>query len=207
MKPTVFIVDDDEASAQSIRWLVESVDLSAEVYLNPAAFIQSYDPEKPGCVVLDVRMPGMSGLEVQEQLKERGADLPIIFVSGHGDIPIAVTAIKGGAIDFLEKPFRQQELIDLIHAAIEHDARRRDADMERHETLRRTESLTLREREILDLIVAGNLNKTIAAKLGLSTKTVEVHRSALMKKLGARCAPDLIRMGLKLSTSKPETKR
>lgn len=197
-KPTVFIVDDDEASSRSLRWLAESVELNVEVFRSAAEFIRGYDPSKPGCMVLDVRMPGMSGLELQEYLQGRGIDIPIIFVTGHGDIPMAVRAVKAGALNFLEKPFKQQELIDLIHKAVARDMQGRHARSARTEGLKRLDLLTARERDVLELISAGNLNKVVAAKLGLSTKTVEAHRAALMKKLGAKCASDLIRIALEL---------
>lgn len=199
-KPTVFIVDDDEASSKSLRWLVESVELIPEVFRSAVEFIGAYDPSKPGCLVLDVRMPGMSGPELQEYLRGRGIDIPVIFVTGHGDIPMAVRAVKAGALDFLEKPFRQQELIDLIHRAIACDQEKRRAMSKRTEALKQLDQLSAREREVLNLIAAGNLNKVIAAKLGLSTKTVEAHRAALMKKLRAKCASDLIRLALELKT-------
>jgi FixJ family two-component response regulator len=198
-KSTVFIVDDDEASSRSLRWLVESVDLNAEVFRSAAEFIDGYDPTMPGCLVLDVRMPGMSGLELQQHLRERGIELPIIFVTGHGDIPMAVRAVKAGAVDFFEKPFKQQELLDLIHKAIARDAERRYTKSRQAEAIKRLDPLTPREREVLQLIAAGNLNKVVAAKLGLSARTVEAHRASIMKKLEAKCASDLIRIAIELN--------
>ncbi len=197
-KHTVFIIDDDDASSSSLRWLIESIELKAEVFRTATDFIDGYDSPKPGCIILDVRMPGMSGIELQNILRERGIETPIIFVTGHGDIPMAVRAIKNGALDFLEKPFKQQELVDLVHKALAHDGEVRWARTSRAKAAKRIELLTLREKEVLELIAAGNLNKVIAGKLGLSTKTVEAHRAAIMRKLDAKCASDLIRIAFEL---------
>jgi two-component system, LuxR family, response regulator FixJ len=196
--PIVFIVDDDAAVRNSLRLLVKSVGHSAGVFVSAQEFLASYDPQQPGCLVLDVRMPGMSGLELQQQLNVRGAVIPVIFISGHGDIPMAVEAMQNGAFDFLQKPFRDQDLIDRIQRALEKDRENRAALGERARIRERLDSLTPREREVLDLVTSGKANKVMAADLGLSQRTVEIHRARVMEKMGASSVAQLVRMVLDL---------
>ena len=199
--PIVFIVDDDAAVRNSLRLLVKSVGQSAGVFVSAQEFLASYDPQQPGCLVLDVRMPGMSGLELQQQLNVRGAVIPVIFISGHGDIPMAVEAMQNGAFDFLQKPFRDQDLIDRIQRALEKDRENRAALGERARIRERLDSLTPREREVLDLVTSGKANKVMAADLGLSQRTVEIHRARVMEKMGASSVAQLVRMALDLEES------
>ena len=194
----VFIVDDDEAVRNSLRLLVKSVGLPASTAKSAQEFLESYDPGHAGCLVLDVRMPGMSGIELQQQLNLRGAVIPVIFITGHGDIPMAVEAMQQGAFDFLQKPFRDQDLVDRIQRALEKDRINRDELTQRSRILERLTSLTPREREVLDLIVSGKPNKIMAADLGLSQRTVEIHRARVMEKMGASSLAQLVRMTLDL---------
>src|ERR1700758_626257 len=192
--PTVFVVDDDEAVRSSLRLLLKSVGLAATALPTAQEFLAKYDPQQPGCLVLDVRMPGMSGLELQEQLNVRGAMIPVIFITGHGDIPMAVEAMQQGAFDFLQKPFRDQDLIDRIQRALEKDRASRAALNERSLIRERLESLTPREREVLTLVTSGKPNKIMAADLGVSQRTVEIHRARVMEKMGASSLAQLVRM-------------
>ncbi|MBS0578213.1 MAG: response regulator transcription factor [Proteobacteria bacterium] len=196
--PIVFIVDDDEAVRSSLRMLVKSVGLPASVARSAQEFLELYDPAQPGCLVLDVRMPGMSGLELQQQLNLRGAVIPVIFITGHGDIPMAVEAMQHGAFDFLQKPFRDQDLVDRIQRALERDRISRSELAQRTHILERLGTLTPREREVLDLIVRGKANKVMAADLGLSQRTVEIHRAHVMQKMGATSLAQLVRMTIDL---------
>ena len=196
--PMVFIVDDDAAVRSSLRLLVKSVGLSAAVFTSAQEFLSSYDTRQPGCLVLDVRMPGMSGLELQQQLNLRGAVIPVIFITGHGDIPMAVEAMQHGAFDFLQKPFRDQELIDRIQRALEKDRENRAALGQRARIRERLDSLTPREREVLALVTSGKANKVMAADLGLSQRTVEIHRAHVMEKMAASSIAQLVRMVLDL---------
>jgi two-component system, LuxR family, response regulator FixJ len=196
--PIVFIVDDDAAVRNSLRLLVKSVGLSAAVFVSAQELLVSYDPHQPGCLVLDVRMPGMSGLELQQQLNLRGAVIPVIFISGHGDIPMAVEAMQNGAFDFLQKPFRDQDLIDRIQRALEKDGENRAALGQRARIRERLDSLTPREREVLALVTSGKANKVMAADLGLSQRTVEIHRAHVMEKMAASSIAQLVRMVLDL---------
>ena len=198
LSPTVFIVDDDAAVRNSLRLLVKSVGLTAAVFASAQEFLGSYDPQQPGCLALDVRMPGMSGLELQQQLNLRGAVIPVIFITGHGDIPMAVEAMQHGAFDFLQKPFRDQDLIDRIQRALERDRENRAALGERTRIRERLDSLTPREREVLALVTSGKANKMMAADLGLSQRTVEIHRARVMDKMGASSVAQLVRMVLDL---------
>lgn len=201
--PTVFVVDDDEGVRNSLRFLLKSVGLSTEAYASAGDFLQKYKAHDPGCLILDVRMPGMSGLELQQQLNLRGATLPVIFITGHGDVPMAVEAMQHGAFDFLQKPFRDQDLIDRIQRALERDARSRTS-LAQHERIRaRFDSLTPREREVLALMIRGKANKVMAADLGVSQRTVEIHRSRVMEKTGAASLAQLVRMAMDLETSAP----
>jgi FixJ family two-component response regulator len=201
--PTVFVVDDDEGVRNSLRFLLKSVGLAANAVGSASEFLATYRPSQPGCLVLDVRMPGMSGLELQEQLNLRGAVIPVIFITGHGDIPMAVEAMQQGAFDFLQKPFRDQDLIDRIQRALERDARNRAA-LDQHARIReRLDSLTPREREVLALMTRGKPNKIMAAELGVSQRTVEIHRARVMEKSRAASLAQLVRMVLDLEADPP----
>jgi two-component system response regulator FixJ len=201
----VFIVDDDEAVRNSLRLLLKSVGLGAAVFATAREFLDSYRPSQPGCLVLDVRMPGMSGIELQQQLNLRGAIIPVIFISGHGDIPMAVEAIQKGAFDFLQKPFRDQDLIDRIQRALLKDQADRAQLQERTRSRERLASLTPREREVLELVIRGKPNKVMAGDLGVSQRTVEIHRSRVMDKMGASSLAQLVRMMLDERSSRELT--
>jgi len=201
---TVFIVDDDEAVRDSLSWLMESVGLSTETYASADAFLHDYGDDRPGCLILDIRMPGMSGLELQSVLKEQGFRLPLIIISGHADVPMAVRALKAGAFDFIEKPFNDQLLLDIVQRAIEHDRQQRESHAELEEWRARLESLTPREREVLDLVVSGAANKVISSELGVSLKTVEAHRARVMDKLQADSLSQLVRMTLTVTNADKE---
>ena len=193
-EPCVLIVDDDESVRDALSFLMTSMGLSAKTYDSAKAFLTEYDPDWPGCIVLDVRMPGMSGLALQQTLIEQKALHPVIFITGHGDIPMAVEAVKNGAMDFLTKPFRDQDLLDSINTALELDAERRSEQKRSDSVLHRIESLTQREREVLDLVVTGKANKVIATELCLSPRTVEVHRAHMMDKMQAATLADLVKL-------------
>ena len=192
--PTVFVVDDDNAVRNSLRLLLKSVGLASQPLGSAAEFLDTYRPSQPGCLVLDVRMPGMSGLELQRELNLRGATIPVIFITGHGDIPMAVEAMQQGAFDFLAKPFRDQELIDRVQRALAKDGTTRSALEERERIRERLESLTPREREVLSLMTQGKPNKIMAHELGVSQRTVEIHRARVMEKSGAGSLAQLVRM-------------
>jgi len=197
---TIYVVDDDEGVRNSLRFLLKSVGLTARTLASAREFLEVYKPGEPGCVVLDVRMPGMSGLELQQQLNLRGAIIPVIFITGHGDIPMAVEAMQHGAFDFLQKPFRDQDLIDRIQRALERDDRNR-ATLAQHERIRtRFATLTPREREVLALMTRGKPNKVMAADLGVSQRTVEIHRARVMEKTGAASLAQLVRMAMDLES-------
>lgn len=197
--PTIYIVDDDDSMRQALALLLRTVGYTPIAFARPGDFLAKYDPDQHGCLVLDIRMPEMSGLEVQQQLNRSGAMLPVIFITGHGDIPMAVQAMKDGALDFVTKPFRDQDLLDRINNALKQDAENR-ATIEKHADLkRRAESLTAREREVLELVVDGKANKVIAIDLGLSERTVEIHRANVMEKMGARSVAHLVKMYLTLN--------
>jgi two-component system, LuxR family, response regulator FixJ len=196
--PIVTVVDDDEAVRSSLRLLLKSVGLEARTLGSAAEFLQTFDPQQPGCLVLDVRMPGMSGLELQDALNLRGAVLPVIFITGHGDVPMAVEAMQHGAFDFLQKPFRDQDLLDRIQRALTLDHENR-AELSQKDRIRtRLESLTPREREVLELMTRGRPNKLMAADLGLSQRTIEIHRARVMEKMNASSLAQLVRMTLEL---------
>jgi two-component system response regulator FixJ len=198
-QPVVYIVDDDDGMRRALTLLMGTVGYHAVPFGRPREFLEKYDPAQPGCVVLDVRMPEMSGLEVQQHLNRTGSMLPVILITGHGDIPMAVQAMKDGAFDFLQKPFRDQDLIDRINGALKQDAENR-ATLEKHADLkRRAESLTPREREVMALVVDGKANKVIAIDLGLSERTVEIHRANVMEKMGARSVAHLVKMNLTIA--------
>lgn len=191
-EPTVFIVDDDASVRDALEYLLRSVGLGAKKFASATEFLQAYDPGSPGCLVLDVRMPGMSGLELQEELEERGSTLPIIFVTAHGDVPMAVHAVKAGAVDFLIKPFRDQELLDRVQQAIQDDAKVRDQLENRAAIVDCIGSLTPREREVMDMVVDGKANKVIAIDLGISQRTVEIHRARVMEKMQVASVAQLV---------------
>ena len=194
-KPSpVFVVDDDDAVRASLRLLLKSVGLPVETYASAQEFLGGYDPDRAGALVLDIRMPGMSGLELQQKLNEIHAIVPIVFITGHGDVPMAVEAMQHGAVDFIQKPFRDQDLIDRINQALEKDRENRDGLRERDGIRRRIGDLTPREREVLDLVTKGKANKVIAGDLDVSQRTVEIHRARVMEKMGASSLAHLVRM-------------
>lgn len=197
-KPSVYIVDDDDGMRRALTMLMTTVGYQPVAFARPAEFLEKYDPGQPGCLVLDVRMPEMSGLEVQQQLNRAGSMLPVILVTGHGDIPMAVQAMKDGAFDFLQKPFRDQELLDRINAALKLDAENRESVERLTDLKSREAALTPREREVMAFVVDGRANKVIAIDLGLSERTVEIHRANVMEKMGARSVAHLVKMHLML---------
>jgi two-component system, LuxR family, response regulator FixJ len=195
---TVYIVDDDEGVREGFGLLMETVGQAYEAYSSAIEFLAAYDANMNGCLVLDIRMPRMSGLELQERLKEKGSLLPIIFITGHGDIPMAVDAMRRGALDFVRKPFREQNLLDRINEALEIDTGKRQMLDDRQQLRTRIESLSERERQVFDLVAAGEMNKAVAADLGISERTVEVHRAQVMKKLGVRTLAQLVRFKIEI---------
>ena len=190
--PTVFIVDDDPAVRDAISLLLRADELAVATFPNAAAFLESAAVQRPGCLVLDVRMPGMSGLDLQKRLRARGCRTPILFITGHGDVPMAIRAMKGGAFDFLEKPFQGETLVNRVREALALDARQRGRQARRAEAAARLALLSPREREVLDRVAAGQYNKVIAFELGISLSTVEIHRKRVMEKLEAESLSDLI---------------
>ncbi len=191
---TVFIVDDDQAIRHAMELLMRSVGLDHEIYHSADEFLSRYSANRAGCLVLDIRMPGLGGLELQQKLLDMDSALPIIFITGHGDVPMAVEAMQKGAVDFIQKPFRDQELLDRIREALNTDRERRSAREERAEVAARLDKLTKREREVMNLVVTGKPNKVIAYELGVSQRTVEIHRARVMEKMQARSLADLVRM-------------
>jgi two-component system response regulator FixJ len=194
--PTVFLVDDDHAVRDSFALLMRSVGLPFRSFATAQEFLDAYDAAAPGCLVLNIRLPGMSGLELRDRLLQRGPCPPVIFITGYADVPMAVRAIKGGAADFLEKPFNDQVLLDAIHSALERDAESREKRLRHAETANRLLLLTAREREVMTLMVAGRPNKAIATQLGISRKTLGIHRGRIMKKMQARSLSELLRMAI-----------
>jgi len=199
--PTVFIIDDDRGMRQAIQDLVESVGLRAESFATGEEFLKRKRTNDPSCLVLDVRLPQMSGLDFQRQLAEAGMQIPIIFVTAHGDVPMSVRALKSGAVEFLTKPFRDQDLLDAIQQALQRDRAERDRQAEIHDLQERYGALTAREREVMTLVVTGMLNKQIASEIGASEATVKIHRGNLMHKMQAGSVVDLVRMADKLKRS------
>lgn len=189
---TVFIVDDDEAMRDSLTWLLEGNGYQVRSFTSAEQFLSAYDAGQVSCLILDVRMPGMSGLELFEELGRRRCTLPVIFITGHGDVPMAVAALKKGAADFIEKPFADRDMLRLVAQCLEQERDSRGKRRQEADTARRLEHLTQREREVLDLIIAGKLNKQIADVLGISIKTVEVHRARVMEKMGAHSLAELV---------------
>lgn len=190
----VFVVDDDEAMRDSLVWLVESQGFRVDAFASAETFLEAYREDMAGCLVLDVRMPGMSGLELYEKLQQMKSLLPVIFITGHGDVPMAVAALKKGAADFIEKPFNDKDMLRLIEQCLNLDREGRERRRQEMEAARRLATLTEREREVLDLIIAGKLNKQIADSLSISIKTVEVHRARVMEKMSVRSVAELVQL-------------
>jgi FixJ family two-component response regulator len=193
---TVFVVDDDQAMRHSLQWLIESVGLRVQTFGSAEEFLQIYYPGQAGCLLLDVRMPGMSGLDLQSYLARDQISLPVIIITGHGDVPMAVKAMQAGAMDFIEKPFKDDDLLASIRTALTADQKRRSERLKRAEIATRLAELTPREHEVMDMVTGGKSNKDIAATLGVSTKTVEAHRARVMDKMRADSLADLVRMVL-----------
>ncbi len=191
---TVFIVDDDAAVRDALEMLVKSVGLSVKTFEHGQAFLDQYEPADAGCLVLDIRMPMMGGLELQQELRNRNSSLPIIFITGHGDIPMAVKAVKDGAVDFISKPFRDQELLDCIQRAIRDLDEKQDRNLFRSTITTNLAKLSPREKEVMDMVIEGKANKVIAMDLNLSERTVEVHRSHVMEKMQTRSLAKLVQM-------------
>jgi two-component system response regulator TtrR len=198
-QPTVYVVDDDESIRTLWRWLMESNAIPVKTFGTASAFIESYRSGSAGCLVLDLRLPGMSGLELQQYLNGRGIEIPIVFVTGHGDVPAAVSALKGGAVDFIQKPFSHREVLSIIQKAFQRDAQNREKRARRSRTADRLASLTEREREVLQRIVEGKPNKVIASELVISVKTVEFHRAKVMEKTGVDSVAELVHIAMQQS--------
>jgi two-component system, LuxR family, response regulator FixJ len=197
-KAIIMVVDDDAGVRNAMRALLKSVGLDSQLFSSAQDFLAAWQPAQPGCLLLDIRMPGMSGLDLQQQLNLRGAVIPVIFMTGHGDVPMAVEAMQHGAFDFLQKPFRDQDLLDRIQRALVKDAESRAALGEHSRIRSHLESLTAREREVLDLLTTGKQNKAIAQDLGVSPRTIEIHRARVMEKMNAQSVAELVRMMLDL---------
>jgi FixJ family two-component response regulator len=204
LQSIVFVVDDDASVRNALKSLIRSVGLQVELFGSAQEFLQRKRPDVPACLILDIRLPGISGLDFQRKLAETNNPIPIIFITGHGDIPMSVRAMKGGAVEFLTKPFRDQDLLDAIHVALERDRARRQCEDEIATLKDRFEWLTPREREVLPLVVSGLPNKQIAAEIGTSETTVKVHRGQLMRKMGADSLPELVRMAERIGISTPK---
>ena len=194
----VFVVDDDQGVRDALELLMESVGLPVSTYESAQAFLDAFDPNLPGCIVLDVRMPGMSGMDLQTRLATENPHPPVIMITGHGDVSMAVRAVQAGAVNFIEKPFNDQALLDSVHRAIEQDAMQRGEASRLSELVQRYESLTAREKEVLKLVASGQRNKVIAAELYVTQSTVEAHRAKVMEKMGAHSLSDLMRMVIAL---------
>ena len=196
--PTVFIIDDDAGVREAIQDLVESVELQAEAFATARDFLASARRDGPSCLVLDVRLPDTSGLDLQQKLSRAGVRIPIIFITGHADIPMTVKAMKSGAVEFLTKPFREQDLLDVIHRALKRDRRAREKQRQLAELQKRYSTLSARESEVMSLVVSGLLNKQVGAELGISEVTVKAHRGMVMRKMKAPSLPDLVYMSTRL---------
>ena len=194
--PAVYVVDDDDGMRRALDTLLSTVGYKTAVFFRPTEFLANFKADAPGCLVLDIRMPDMSGLEVQQLLNRMGSMLPVIFITGHGDVPMAVQAMKEGAYEFIQKPFRDQDLLDRINHALKQDAENRSTVARRAEVQHRLESLTPRERQVMDMVVDGAANKVIAIDLSLSERTVEIHRAKVMEKMGARSVAHLVKLHL-----------
>jgi FixJ family two-component response regulator len=195
---TVYVVDDDEPVRDSIGMLLDTVDIHHESFESAAAFLERYDGHQNGCLVLDIRMPGMSGLELQDHLIERQDPLPIVFITGHGDIPMAVEAMKKGALDFIRKPFRDQDLLDRVQEALTWDVENREHHADLEAVRAHVEQLTPREQQVFERVAEGQANKVVAIDLSISERTVEIHRSQVMQKMGARNLASLVKMKILL---------
>jgi RNA polymerase sigma factor (sigma-70 family) len=195
-QPTVFVVDDDSSTREVLAWLMKRHSIRTELFADARAFLRAYRGDRPGCLVVDLHMPGMSGLDLQLYLKEHGVLLPVIFLSGRADVPKAVRAVKEGAIDFIEKPFDYRRVVTLVEECIKRDAEAREANARKRANAERLAQLTQREREVLDLVVAGRMNREIAEKLDISIKTVEAHRSKIMEKLEVASVAELVQARL-----------
>ena len=193
-EPTVYVVDDDDAVRGFLCQLISSVDLTVQGFDSAQAFLEGYSDDGPGCLVLDIRMPGMSGLELQQELSRRGIELPIIVLTGHGNVQVAVHAMKGGAVDFIEKPFNNDLLLDRVQHAVVSSVEGYEDRRQRDDIARRMDRLTPRERQILELVVGGATNKSMAERLNISDKTVEIHRAKVMDKMDAGSLAELVRM-------------
>lgn len=193
-EPTVFVVDDDPGMRRALCIVCRAAGLDVEDFESAAAFLEDYDPAQPGCLVLDIRMPGLSGLELQDRLRAQRSAIPIIFITGHGDVPAAVRAVQAGALDFLEKPFDTQRLLDRIGTGFKVDAERRRRQAKRKTCVRRLGCLTSREREVMDLLVAGRTSKEIAGDLGITVQTVSVHRNRIFERMGVGSVVELTRL-------------
>jgi len=196
---TIYVVDDDDGMRRALSLLLNTVGYKTAAFASPKDFLDTFKPDAAGCLVLDIRMPGMSGLELQQHLNRMGSMLPVIFITGHGDVPMAVQAMKEGAFEFVQKPFRDQDLLDRINHALEQDKENRSSLARSADVLQRIESLTPREKQVMGLVVDGAANKVIAIDLGLSERTVEIHRAKVMEKMGARSVAHLVKLQLSLS--------
>ena len=203
MDPIVYVVDDDQAMVESLSWIIESVGLKVKTYVGAQEFLDEYNPVQHGCLLLDVRMPGMSGPELQLRLNDKGATLPIIFISGHGDVPLAVRVMKAGAVDFLTKPFNDQLLLESINKALRLDKTNREKQQENAQAEAKFALLSPREIQVLQGIVAGKQNKVISSELNISLKTVEAHRASVMKKMSVKSVPELVKLVLTNAVQEP----
>ena len=194
LKPAVYVIDDDDAVRESLELLLDSVDQKTQCFASAQAFLDAFSNDMLGCIVLDIRMPGMNGMELQKELNRQGSILPIIFVTGHGDVPMAVEAMQHGAVDFVQKPYREQELLDKVNQALALDNKQRAVLLEKQAIKQRLATLTARETQVMGELVEGKANKVIAAELGISQRTVEIHRARVMEKMGTHSLAHIVRM-------------